>query len=61
MDEREKAFVKRVRKRLIDLEWKQRTLAQRLGVDESYVSMLLNGKRAITADLKRRITDVMGL
>lgn len=61
MNEREKAFVKRVRKRLIDLEWEQRTLAQRLGVDESYVSMLLNGKRTITADLKRRITDVMGL
>ncbi len=61
MNEREKAFVKRVRKRLIDLEWEQRTLAQRLGVDESYVSMLLNGKRSITADLKRRITDVMGL
>ncbi len=49
----------KVRKRLIDLDMNQRSLAAKAGLSKSYISQLLKGKRTLSDDIKQRIMTAL--
>lgn len=55
----DKAFVIKVRKRMIDLGINQRILAEKIGISPAYISQIFTGERDLTIDIQRRIIDVL--
>ena len=53
----DKAFVIKVRKRMIDLGINQRILAEKIGISPAYISQIFTGERDLTIDIQRRIID----
>lgn len=53
-------FEKKVRKRLIDLDWTMTKLAEELGVSVSYVFDILKGARKAT-ETKRKMCELLGI
>ena len=56
-----KAFVKKARKRMIDLDMNDCTLAKKIGVSKSYISLMFLGKRNLTDEIKERIKTELGI
>ena len=55
----DKAFVIKVRKRMIDLGINQRILAEKIGISPAYISQIFTGERDLTIDIQWRIIDVL--
>lgn len=58
--EANKEFGKRVKRRLLDVGMTSRELAEILGIDPRYVSMICTGKRS-GIKYRRRIMDILGM
>lgn len=50
-----------VRHYMIDAGWGQAELARALGVNYSYVSLILRGKRVPSVDTLKRLNEVTGI
>ena len=50
-----------IKKQMIDKKIKQKEAAKMLGISESRVSELLNGKRALNLNIAKRLRDCFGI
>lgn len=50
-----------IKKQMVDKKIKQKEAAKMLGISESRVSELLNGKRALNLNLAKRLRDCLGI
>ena len=50
-----------IKKQMIDKKIKQKEAAKMLGISESRVSELLNGKRALNLNIAKRLRDFFGI
>lgn len=50
-----------IKKQMIDKKIKQKEAAKMLGISESRVSELLNGKRALNLNITKRLRDCFGI
>lgn len=50
-----------IKKQMVDKKIKQKEAAKMLGISESRVSELLNGKRALNLNIAKRLRDCFGI
>ena len=58
---KEKAFVIKVRKRMVTVGMNDRELAEKLNISRSYLSMIFSGSRTMTEEIRERIRLVLNI